>query len=41
MEYKFKIKCKMFDTFDVEYDTECLGPLEEKCLDMFDWRVAD
>lgn len=41
MEYKFKIKCKMFDTFDVEYDTKKMGPLEEKCLSVFDWRVAD
>ena len=40
MKYKFKIKTYNEET-QVEYDTERLGPLEEKCLAMFDWRIAD
>lgn len=40
LKYKFKVKTYAGESH-VEYDTECLGPLEEKCLAMFDWRVAD
>lgn len=40
LKYKFKIITYSGES-QVEYDTERLGPLEEKCLAMFDWRIAD